>query len=330
MNAVILKEFGPAANLEPAELPRPEPLPGCVLVRLHAASVNPVDTKIRSLGPPIAPELPGVLGCDFAGVVEAMGEGASRFAHGDEVIGCAGGVQGMEGAYAEYMNADERLLAPKPQTLDMRQAAALPLVSITAWEAVMERLAVMPGEDVLVHGGTGGVGHMGVQLARVAGARVSTTVSTPEKAALARELGAHEVVNYREESVADYVERLTDSRGFDAVFDATGGQQLPTDFEAACSNGDVAALVSLFECDLSLMHMKGLSLHLVFMLLPMLENRGRERHGEILRRVGNLVDAGRIAPLLVDRRFRLEEAAAAHEFLESGQAVGKIVLDIAD
>lgn len=145
----------------------PQTRPGHVLIRVRASSVNPVDYKIRS-GMPIAPDFPAVLHGDVAGEVVEVGEGVSDFAVGDAVYGCAGGVSGTQGALAEYMLADARLLAPKPSNLSMEQAAALPLVGITAWEG-LERTRVIAGANVLVHGGTGGVGHMALQLARTLG-----------------------------------------------------------------------------------------------------------------------------------------------------------------
>lgn len=328
MRAQIIRAFGEPSVFEPAELPDPEAGPGEVLVRVVAASVNPVDHKIRRHGPPIAPELPAVLGCDFSGVVVAVGEGVEGFAPGDRVFGCAGGVRGVAGgSYAELIRADARLLAPAPASIPLRDAAALPLVVITAWEG-LERAGVGPGTRLLVHGGTGGVGHVAVQLAKARGAHVTATVSTPEKAALARALGADEIVNYREEPVADYVRRLTGGDGFDVVFDATGGSDVATSFEAAKLNGDIVTIVTNFTADLTPMHLKGLTLHAVFMLIPMLHNIDRAAHGSTLREVAQLVDAGALRPIVDAENFSLADVAAAHGKLEAGRAVGKILIDV--
>lgn len=308
----------------------PEPGPGQIRVRQIASSVNPVDTKIRAAGPPIAPALPAVLGCDVAGIVDAVGEGVRQFVEGDAVYGCAAGVAGRGGGYGEYVAVDAELMAPKPKTLNWRQTAALPLVTITAWEALIDRCRIRPGDHVLIHGGAGGVGHIAIQLAKAQGAHVATTVSTAAKADIARRGGADEPIHYPEESVADYVERLTDGRGFDVVFDATGGSDIAKSFEAVKVNGQVATIVSQYQADLTPMHTKSLTLHTVFMLTTMLHGTHPDHHGEILTKAAQLASAGRLTPLLDERRFNLGDVGAAHGHLEAGAAVGKVVIDIGD
>lgn len=326
MRAVLLSEFGGPEKLKVAEVETPMPGPGQVLVRIRAAALNQVDTKIRE-GLPIGPDMPAILGADLAGVIEAVGSDVADLRVGDEVYGCAGGVRGHGGTLAQYIAADARLVAPKPASLSFREAAALPLVSITAWDA-MERLSLAAGDHVLVHGGAGGVGHIGIQLAKAAGARVAATVGSEEAAGLARGLGADDIVDYRAEQVGDYVARLTSGRGFDAIFDTVGGLNLASSFEAAATGGRIATTNARVTLDIGAMHGKALSLHVVFMLLPMLRGPGRERHGAILRELAASVDAGKIRPLLDARRFTLETAAEAHAHLGSGQAHGKIVIDI--
>ena len=326
MQAQVLTEFGGPEKLRLTQVESPVAGPGQALVRIRAAALNPVDAKIRG-GLPIGPDMPAILGADLAGVVEAVGEGVEGISVGDEVYGCAGGVKGHGGTLAQYIAADARLLAPKPARLSFREAAALPLVAITAWDA-MERLSLDAGDHILVHGGTGGVGHVGIQLAKAAGARVTATVGSEKAARLAIGLGADDTVDYRNEKVADYVARLTAGKGFDAIFDTVGGQNLAASFEAAAIGGRIATTNARVTLDIGAMHGKALSLHVVFMLLPMLRGQGRERHGAILRELAACVDAGEVRPLLDERRFTLDTAADAHRHLGSGRARGKIVVDV--
>ena len=329
MKAMILSAFGGGPDsFESATLPDPVPGEGEVLVRVVAASVNPADSKIRKNGGLAAPALPALLGCDAAGVVVAVGDGVEGFAVGDRVYGCIGGVRGAAGTYAELVMADSRLLAHAPNSLSLREAAALPLVVITAWEA-LDRLGVGNGTHLLVHGGAGGVGHLAIQLAKARGARVATTISSPDKAEIALGFGADDVINYREEAVADYVARLTDGRGFDAVFDSTGGSDLATSFAAAKVNGQVATIVASYSADLTPMHGKALSFHAIMMLVPLLYGIGREAHGQILREVAALVDDGKLRPLIDAERFTLADVGKAHAKLDSGRALGKLVIDVA-
>ncbi|MDZ7712832.1 MAG: zinc-dependent alcohol dehydrogenase family protein [Rhodovibrio sp.] len=328
MRAQTLTAFGGTDVFKLDEVPDPpQPGAGQVLIKLAAASVNPVDTKLRGGGRDIAPEPPTILGCDGAGTVAAVGPGVSRFREGDAVFGCMGGVKGHGGTYADYILADQRLIAPTPANLDMREAAALPLVTITAAEA-LQRSQVAGDTTLLVRGGTGGVGHVGVQLAKARGAYVVATVSSAEKAELALSLGADAAPNYREQSSEDIVQQHTGGAGFDAVFDATGRDDLAGAFSFARVNGQIAAIVTAFHTDLSQMHAKGLSLHGVFMLLPMLTGQGKEAHTEILENARDLAEAGRLRPHLDAERFTLETVPRAHDRLESGNAIGKVVIDI--
>ncbi|MEM7083016.1 MAG: zinc-dependent alcohol dehydrogenase family protein [Pseudomonadota bacterium] len=329
MKAMILNAYGDDATFEPAELNTPEPAAGEVRVRIAATSVNTVDTMIRQLGQenlPLSPDLPAVLGMDFAGVVDAVGEGVSTFTVGDEVYGCAGGLSDLQGALAEYMVADVRLIALKPKSLSMREAAALPLVGITAYEG-LSRAKVGAGQKVLVHGGTGGVGHVAVQLARHFGADVYATISSDDQADIVRGYGATPI-NYKTESVADYVAQHTDGRGFDVVFDSVGGANMLNSFEAAALNAHVASTVSLLEIDLTQVHFKGLSLHVVFMLIPMLHNVAREAHATILSTMTSIADAGQLKPLVDSNRFVLAQVGKAYAHLTSGAAIGKVVVEV--
>ncbi|MEP9380110.1 zinc-dependent alcohol dehydrogenase family protein [Aquabacter sp. CN5-332] len=327
MQAQVLIAHGGPENFELRQVARPIIRPGTLLVRIAAAAINRIDVRIRE-GLPIGPELPAILGSDFAGEVVAVGEGVADFRPGDEVYGFAGGVKGQDGgALAECILADARLVAPRPRNLSMREAAALPLVSITAWDA-LDRAAATDRDHVLVHGGVGGVGHVGVQLAKARGARVATTVPSEEAAELARSLGADETIDFTREQVAKYVERLTGGRGFDVVIDTVGGANLDKSFEAAALYGRIAGTAGRSTNDLTPMHGKSLSLSIVFVMIPMLYGIGLERHGRILRELGGLVEAGGLRPLIDERRFALDQVPDAYRHLESGRATGKILIDI--
>src|ERR1700759_2007065 len=174
MKAVILSEYGGPFELR--EVEKPVAGEGQVLVTVRASAVNPLDLKIKAGKAAHAePRLPAILGIDMAGVVEAVGEGVDSFSVGDEVYGMTGGIAGIPGSLAEYQAADARLIALKPAALSFREAAALPLGIITAWEGLVDRAKVGPGKTVLVHGGAGGVGHLAVQVAVAAGATVFAT-----------------------------------------------------------------------------------------------------------------------------------------------------------
>lgn len=327
MKAMVINEFGGPEVFQPAEIERPAAGPGEVLVRIAASSVNTVDTMIRQTGPelPLSPEPPAVLGMDFAGTVEAVGEGVRDLFIGDEVYGCAGGLLSLQGTLAEYIAADARLVARKPANLSMAEAAALPLVGITAYEG-LGRAGIAAGQRVLVHGGSGGVGHVALQLARHRGADVYATGGGSPQLALIESLGAT-AIHYKTETVADYVAKHTGGAGFDLVFDSVGGANMTNSFEAAALNGQVASTVSLVELDLTTAHFKGLSLHVVFMLIPMIHDHGRAEHGRILAELARIAESGALRPVLDEQRFALSEAAAAHARLESGQAMGKVVLE---
>lgn len=305
MKAMIVNAYGDSNVFEAGDIPKPEIKAGHVLVKVAATSVNTVDTMIRQLGKelPLSPDLPAVLGMDFAGTVDAVGDGVTQFSVGDEVYGCAGGLADLQGSLAEFMLADAKLVAHKPKSISMREAAALPLVGITAYEGLL-RAGITQGQNVLVHGGSGGVGHVALQLAKHFGANVYSTGGGDAQLALIEQLGAVPI-NYRKETVAEYVEQHTVGVGFDLVFDSVGGENMINSFEAATLNGQVASTVSLVELDLSLAHFKGLSLHVVFMLIPMLHNHKRERHGEILTKLAEIVDAGELAVIVDQQHFGL-------------------------
>ncbi|MEW8525589.1 MAG: zinc-dependent alcohol dehydrogenase family protein [Candidatus Thiodiazotropha endolucinida] len=328
MKAMVLNEYGDNAEFQLTELPQPAAKAGHVVVRVAATSVNTVDTMISQMGKdlPLSPDLPAVLGMDFAGTIEAVGGGVANFVPGDEVYGCAGGLADLQGTLAEYMLADAKLIAHKPKTLSMREAAALPLVGITAYEG-LQRAGAQVGQKILVHGGAGGVGHVAVQLAKHYGADVYATASGGKQMDIIEKYGATPI-DYKVEKVADYVAKHTDGAGFEVIFDSVGGANMTNSFEATALNGQVTTTVSLLELDLTPAHFKGLSLHFVFMLIPMLYDQKREEHGAILAKLAEIVDTGALKPLLDETPFGLEEVGKAHDRLTSGQAIGKLVVEI--
>ncbi|HET9171287.1 MAG TPA: zinc-dependent alcohol dehydrogenase family protein [Actinospica sp.] len=323
---MTLREFGD--ELVPAEQDVPRPGDGEVLVRVEASGVNPLDTKIRAGRAAHARTvLPAVLGLDLAGVVERVGPGVTAFAPGDEVYGLTGGVGDLQGSLAEYAAVDARLLARQPRTLDMREAAALPLVVITAWEGLVDRANVQPGQKVLVHGGAGGIGHVAVQLARARGAEVYATGSGAGLEVI-RAFGATPI-DYTASKVADYVAEHTGGEGFDVVFDTVGGATLDDSFAAVRTyTGHVVSALGWGSHSLAPLSFRGATYSGVFTLLPMLTGKGREHHGEILAAVADLVDEGRLRPRVDDRVYSLTEVTSAHEVVEAGARNGKIVVSV--
>ena len=280
MKAFVIHSFGGPEVFQAFEMPKPYVTPGSVLIEVKGSSVNPLDCKIRSGAvPSISPPFPAILHGDVSGIVREVGQGVTTFKPGDEVYGCSGGVKGTGGALAEFMLADARTLAKKPKNLSFAQAAALPLVGITAWIALFHKLKLKPHQQILIHGGVGGVGHVAIQLAHSIKATVITTVGSDRDIEIAHTLGAQDVINYRQEAVADYVSRLTDNKGFNWIFDTVGEKNLPASFEAAALSGAIAATTARITLDLTPLHRKALSLHLVFMLLPLLHQEGREVFG---------------------------------------------------
>jgi NADPH:quinone reductase-like Zn-dependent oxidoreductase len=296
---------------------------------VKASAVNPLDLKIKAGKAGHAePRLPAILGIDMAGIVEAVGEGVSGFSAGDEVYGMTGGIAGIPGSLAEYQVVDARLLALKSRALSFREAAAMPLGFITAWEGLVDRAQVGPGKTVLVHGGAGGVGHLAVQLAMAKGAAVYTTVR-PERASLIESYGAVPI-DYTSSTAAEYMQRYTQGRGFDIVFDTLGGETLNASFSLAKRySGHVVSILGWGTHALAPLSFRGATYSGVFTLYPLISGEGREHHGQILREAAALVTAGRLRPLVDSAGYRLTSVEAAYAAQEAGKAVGKIVIDVA-
>jgi NADPH:quinone reductase len=327
MRAAVLEEYNSPFRVK--DIARPVAGPGQVLVRIKASGVNPLDTKIRTGNAGHAkPVLPAVLGLDMAGVVEAVGAGVSSFRAGDEVYGMTGGVGGLQGSLAEFVAVDPDLLAKKPKTLSMREAAALPLSFITAWEGLVDRAGVHAGQQVLVHAGAGGVGHVVVQIAVARGAKVFATVSA-EKRAIVEGYGAV-AIDYRAMKVEEYLAKHTGGEGFDVVYDTLGGATLDDSFVSTkVHTGHVVTCLGWGTHKLAPLSFRGATYSGVFTLLPMLTGKERAHHGEIMQEAAKLAEAGKLVPLVDERRFTLETAMEAHALVESGNALAKVVVDIA-
>jgi NADPH:quinone reductase-like Zn-dependent oxidoreductase len=299
-----------------------------VVVRVEASGVNPLDIKIAAGAAAHARVTPPmILGMDLAGVVTEVGEGVSRFQVGDEVYGMTGGIGSRPGSLAEYSAVDADLLAAKPVRLSMAEAAALPLAAITAWEGLVDRAGVGPGHLVLVHGGAGGVGHVAVQLARARGATVFAT-GTGESLQVIKKLGA-EPIDYRTTPVAAYVTTATGNQGFDIIFDTVGGATLDDSFAAArVYTGHVVSILGWGTHSLAPLSFRGATYSGVFTLLPILTGNGRAHHGDILRSVADLADAGKITPILDQQPYSLAAVADAHRAVAAGTAHGKVVVHV--
>jgi NADPH2:quinone reductase len=325
MEAYIVEE--PGGSFRKTDLPLPTLSPNHALVRIKASGVNPLDTKVRAGKAAHAKQsLPAVLGLDMAGIVEEVGPDVTAFKRGDEVFGMVGGAGGLQGTLAEFISADVDLLALKPSKLSMRQAAALPLVAITAWEGLVDRAKVGAGQTVLVHAGAGGVGHVAIQLARAYGARVFATVSA-EKKQIVEGFGATPI-DYRSCSVDEYVAEMTGGKGFDIVFDTVGGATLDASFLAVKRyTGHVVSCLGWGNHSLAPLSFRGATYSGVFTLLPLITGEGRAHHGEILAHITALVETGKLKPFLNDHIISVAGIDSAYALVEAG-AGGKVVVEL--
>jgi NADPH2:quinone reductase len=310
------------------DLPEPEPGAGEIKVRLRAAGVNPVDTKLRSRGVFFENALPAILGCDGAGTVEQVGAGVTTLKAGDAVWFCHGGLGGEPGNYAEASIVPAGVAREKPTSLSFEQAAAAPLVLITAWEALFDRAGLQRGQTVLIHGGAGGVGHVAIQLARHAGARVCATVGSEANARFAESLGADRVVNYREQPFVEAVLDWTDGRGVDVALDIMAGQVFVDTFRAMAHYGNLVTLLDPGSTvNWKEARNRNLRVGFELMLTPMLADlpEARAHQGWILDRCAALCDADELN-IEVNGVLPLGQAAEAHRQIETGHTRGKLVL----
>ena len=324
MRAAVIHSFGEPDVLTLEERPEPVLRETDVLVEVHATSVNPVDTKVRkSASAPRA--LPLILGYDVSGVVVRCGTRATQWKPGDEIFAAPNLFR--DGANAELVAIDARSAARKPRSVDHASAAALPLVSQTAWEALHLRARVRTGETVLIQAGAGGVGHIAVQLAKLHGCRVITTAGREESIAFCRDvLKADEVIDYSKVDVVERVRELTHGKGVPVVFDTVGGDVFAKSLDCAAINGQIVTILGSNTGDRSrgLLY-RNVSIHYEFMGIPTAHEIEPERPGQILAGIANLVDAGLLRPH-VSHRIPLERIADGHRQVESGRTVGKVVV----
>jgi NADPH:quinone reductase-like Zn-dependent oxidoreductase len=332
MKAFALTRYGKTNSVAAVERAQPDVGDNDVLVQIHAASVNPLDLKIRNgeLKPLLPYKLPIVLGNDLAGVVVKAGAQVRGFKAGDAVY--AKPRQDRIGAFAEYLAIDESDVAPKPERLDMAEAASLPLVALTAWQALVEKAHVQPGQKVLIHAGSGGLGSIAIQLAKHLGATVATTTSAANSGWV-KDLGADVVIDYKTQ---DFAAELS---GYDVVLDTQGGQTLQKSLQVLKPGGTVISVAgppdpvfaSEFGANWVLVQaMRALSFPI---------RRKAKRHsvtysflfmtanGQQLRELGALVDAGVIRPVL-DRVFPFDDTLAALSYVDGGRAKGKVVVTL--
>ena len=332
MKAILATAPGSTEVLQLRDIPKPElPSPYHLLVKLAAAGVNPIDTKLRAKPLYFPDKLPAILGCDGAGIVEAVGSSVMRFKIGDPVFFCNGGIGDEPGSYAEYTTVHEDYCAAKPFSLSLQESAALPLVFITAWESLLERARLQASQTILIHAAAGGVGQMAVQIAHQLGARVAVTVSDEHKAEIAHNLGAERIINYKTQDFVKETLEWTGGRGADIVFDTVGGETFLKSLSAARVYGKVISLLStpMSLADTQLARMRNLTLGYDLMLAPqaMALSDDRIHQRMILEQGAAMVDAGKLK-VNISRRLPLEQAAEAHRLIEAGGTVGKIVLTI--
>ncbi|MDO9423405.1 MAG: zinc-dependent alcohol dehydrogenase family protein [Methylobacter sp.] len=330
MKAIMMTAIGNPDVLELHDIDEPEISTATqIKVRLKAAGVNPVDTKIRRNGLLYDNPLPAVLGCDGAGEVIEIGSAVSQFKPGDKVWFCHGGLGREQGNYAEVTVIDQRWASLMPETGSFSEAAALPLVLITAWGALFDRGGLQSGQTVLIHAGAGGVGHAAIQLAKLKGARVITTVSSGQKAEFVKAMGADEAIIYTQNGFADAVNKLTDSKGADLVFDTVGAEVFKQSIPVTAHFGHLVTLLDPGESSLAEARIRNLSIGFELMLTPMLRDlaEARDKHVEILKQCAQWIDKG-FLKTHISKQLPLEEAAIAHQLIEAGHSTGKIVLTV--
>ncbi len=323
MRAIEISEPGGPEVLRLTERPIPEPRHGEIVIKVAFAGVNRPDALQRagSYKPPAsASDLPGL---EAAGEIAAIGDGVTGWSLGDQVCALLPG-----GGYAEYVSAPAAHALPVPKGMGLREAACLPETFFTVWSNVFQRGGLQAGEVFLVHGGSSGIGTTAIQLASVFGARVFATAGSAEKCEVCSNLGAERAINYRDE---DYVEVLRDVGGADLILDMVGGSYLPRNVKALKDDGRLVQIAFLQgpKVELNFAHLMMRRLTITGSTLRPQSDAAKARIAEaLLANVWPLLDAGRVAPVM-DQEFALEDAAKAHERMEGGEHIGKIVLRVA-
>ena len=314
MKSAQIKRYGSSEVVEINQsTPAPnDPSAGKVLVRVKAASVNPADWKIREgyMQQMMPLQFPSTLGMDFSGVIEKVGEGVSDSEQNDEVYGQASVISGGSGAFAEMALANADSIAHKPETLSHDEAAGLPLVGVSTWQALVETIRLSKGQKILIHGGAGGIGSIAIQLAKHLGAYVATTVSTNDKEFVKEELGADEVIDYKTQTFEDLL------HDYDAVFDTIGGETYTRSFKVLKRGGGI--IVSMLEQpNQELMDRFGVK------AISQFTQVNRER----LTKLAQWVDQNNIR-VNVDKTFTLDEASKALDYQRDVHPRGKVVLQV--
>ena len=333
MRAVVMTGTGGPETLQMQQVPLAWPCGDRdVLVRLKCAGLNPADAFFRALGTYLEGAGPCILGSDGAGVVEEIGVAVSRFKPGDAVCFCNGGIGGDPGTYAEFAVVCEEQLAAKAANVSFAEAAALPLVAITAWESLYDRAQLRSGEHTLIHAGAGGTGHVAIQLAMLRGAHVAATVSTDIKADFVKSLGVERPILYRQEKLVDAALDWTGGEGLAVALDNVGPEAMQETYRAMAPYGRIVTLMGTPADDDDLTaYNRNLTIHNVMMLTPMWFGlRGRLAEQARLVAAGmRLLEEGKLK-LHIDSTFPLSDVGVAHAKLEAGGMLGKMVLHIAD
>lgn len=326
MTVIEITEPGGPEKLVPGYRPVPRPAPGDVLIKVATAGVNRPDCLQRQGGYPPPPGASDIPGLEVAGTVAALGEGAERWRVGDEVCALLTG-----GGYAEYCTAPALQCLPIPAGLTSQQAAALPETFFTVWSNVFDRARLQPGETLLVHGGTSGIGTTAIQLARALGSRVFVTVGGAEKMQPCLDLGAERAIDYRAEDFVQVTKELTGSRGVDVILDMVGGDYVQRNLSALAVEGRLVFIAFLrgakMELNLAPVMMKRLTITGSTLRARPVEHKAPIA-ASLEKTVWPLLASGAVRPI-IDRVFPLAEAAAAHALMESNRHIGKLLLQVA-